>query len=156
MDSILRAVLVRPVLRAPGVDADASSVVAVAPSPSTAVVLAGRPEKSSPGCPRISHESSKINRTSSPSLINSRRPSRFRSDKVIATSFASGVAKSTYAKLPEGNLMSFFFERAGRRGDAHPEFTLGPAPLGDAFKGMCSLVTSNPSKKFFKEVAVVL
>ena len=106
VDSILRAVLVRPVLRAPGVDADASGVVAVVPSPSTAVVLAGRPEKSSPCGPQISHERRGRNRMLSPSLINNRRPSRFRSDKVIATSFASGVAKSTYAKLTEGNLMS--------------------------------------------------
>lgn len=34
-----------------------------------------------------------------PSLMSRRRPSKLFSDIVIATVFASGVAKSTYAKL---------------------------------------------------------
>jgi hypothetical protein len=88
---IFWAIFVKPVLEAPVVVTVPSSLVAV-------VVMAGRPAKSSPNSPSCQTRN-RWKTGYSPSLINNLRPSRLRSDKAIAASFASGVAKSTYAKL---------------------------------------------------------
>ncbi len=90
-----------PVFEMPAI----AGVPASAPSAPGAATGAGRPLKSSPANSRMKHEHSVMRmdpRGNIPSVMSRRRPSRLFSDIVIATVFASGVAKSTYAKLEVG------------------------------------------------------